>query len=53
MRALTERTSMSGQRLSTVLRALEHREPPLVAKDIDAGLGTQFWWATQEAAEII
>jgi hypothetical protein len=51
--ALRERTGLVGPVLGRVLRELEAFDPPLVAHDVDATLGTRFWWATNAAGDVI
>jgi len=45
-RTLGEINAAVGESASATLRGLEHREPPLVEKDVDAGLGERVWKAT-------
>lgn len=44
-----ERDGLTGREISTALRQLEAREPPLTAREVDAGLGVEVWIATEAA----
>jgi hypothetical protein len=49
--ALRERTGID--RVSPILHELEAFDPPLVEHEVDEGLGTRFWWATNAAGDLI
>jgi hypothetical protein len=45
-RTIEEIGTITGERASRTLRALEIREPPLVAREVDRGFGTRVWTIT-------